>query len=172
MDIKLQIKFSSFCRKTIITFYSFLVSVCVQIWISITENHSASLKSSAPSSSVEHENPIMGERTLPKLHAQKRGGNEYWESVTMNLCMCLCFCFYCQYFTKLYLMYAAKATFSLYIHNSFGAYLSCEFSIFVEHECPEMYKFHIYSRNHLSEVELLMVTLAYLFLGEKPFLMF
>lgn len=40
----------------------------------IAETQPASIKSSL--SSVEHGNPITADQTQPKLHAQKRGGNE------------------------------------------------------------------------------------------------
>lgn len=54
------------------------ISVCLHLCTKIiTESHST-MKSSSPSS-VEHENPIIaadGPKALPKLHPQKRGGNE------------------------------------------------------------------------------------------------
>lgn len=42
--------------------------------IIITEYHPTNVKSSQ--SSLEHGNPIIADKAQPKLHAQKRGGNE------------------------------------------------------------------------------------------------
>lgn len=70
-----------------LVFFSFKSSTLIQELLSthpffqssflsivITEKNTANTESS--SSSLEHENPIIADKAQPKLHAQKRGGNE------------------------------------------------------------------------------------------------
>lgn len=57
-----------------------IISVRFHLCIKFITEHSASMKSKLPSSG-EHENPIMADKTLSKLHAQKRGGNEQYNTI-------------------------------------------------------------------------------------------